>query len=146
MTSLDQATLAYVAAIIDTQGVIRTRTLATDTELPYVAVSGSNEGMLRFLAELTGTKVTITRRSYAKAGCAQHCQEKHQHVTSVSGRWSVSGAKATVLLYNTLPFLRLQVDEARGALTVGVGTKHKPATVEKMVALGWQIPTFNISP
>lgn len=138
---LDIATVAYVAGIVDTQGIIRTRT-AGDTELPFVAVSGSNEGMLRYLAEITGTKVTITRRSFSRAGCAEHCAEKHQHIVSVSGRWSVSGVKATVLLYNIRPYLRLQVEEARSALVVGTSTRFKPATVEKMRTLGWSVPTF----
>lgn len=138
---MDVATVAYVAAIIDTTAVIRTR-MANDTELPYVAVSGSNEGMLRLLGDLTGTKVTITRRSYSKAGCAEHCAEKHQHVQSVSGRWSVSGVKATVLLHNVRPYLRLQVNDAIAAINVGLATNYKPATIRKMRELGWDVPEF----
>ena len=139
---LDVPTVAYIAGIIDTQGVIRTRT-AGDTELPYVALSGPNERMLRYLASMTGTKVTITRREFVRAGCAQHCAEKHQHITSISGRWSVSGVKATVLLYNIRPYLRLQLDEAVEALVVGLTTRYKPATVQKMADLGWEIPEFS---
>lgn len=142
---MDVSTVAYVAGIIDTQGLIRTR-MAGDTELPYVGLSGSNTGMLRFLAGLTGTKVTETRRSFMRAGCSIHCKEKHQHVLSISGRWSVSGVKATVLLYNIRPYLRLQVDEAVAAIRVGVSTKFKPATVQKMVDLGWEVPTFGVTP
>lgn len=138
---MDVATVAYVAGIIDTQGIIRTRT-AGDTELPMVAVHGSNEGMLRFLGDVTGTKVTIVRRSYSKAGCAEHCAEKHQHIKSVSGRWSVTGVKATVLLHNLRPYLRLQHDDAVAAIALGVSTKFKPATIAKMQALGWDVPEF----
>lgn len=138
---MDVATLAYAAAIIDTQGIIRTR-MAGDTELPYVGVHGNNEPMLRYLGEITGTKVTIVRRAYSKAGCAQHCAEKHQHVQSVSGRWSVSGVKATVLLHNLRPYLRLQHDDAIAALNVGVTAPFKPATIQKMRELGWDAPTF----
>ena len=139
---MDMPTVAYVAGIIDTTGVIRTR-MVQDTELPYVAVSGSNEGMLRFLAEVTGAKVTITRRSYMKAGCSVHCKEKHQHIQSISGRWSVSGVKATVLLHNVRPFMRLQAAEAAAALDVGLRTGFKPATVQKMSDLGWSVPEFD---
>jgi hypothetical protein len=139
---LDTATLAYVAGVVDLLGLIRTRITQQGTELPYVALSGPNTQMLEYLGELTDTRPTITRRSYSKAGCAEHCQEKHQHVVSVSGRWSVSGVKATVVLWNIRPFLRLQADAAREALVVGVATGFKPATVKRMAELGWDVPEF----
>ena len=139
---IDTPTLAYIAGVLDLHGVIRTRT-AGDTELPYVALSGSNEGMLTFLADVTGTRAVVTRRQFSRAGCAEHCSEKHQHVTSVSGRWSVSGVKATVLLWNVRPFMRLQAEEATSALAVGMSTKYKPATVRKMAELGWDVPEFD---
>lgn len=138
---MDVPTLAYVASAIDTQGIIRIRR-AGDTDLPLVAVNGSNTQLLAFLAELTGTKSVVTRRSYSKAGCAEHCAEKHQHIVSESGRWSVTGVKATVLLYNIRPYVRFQLDDLRTALVVGMSASFKPATVQKMVDLGWEVPTF----
>ena len=141
MSGLDVPTLAYLAAVIDTRGIIRTRAVAGG-ELPMVAVHDGNEPMLRLLGELTGTKVTIVRRAYSKAGCAQHCKEKHQHVQSVSGRWSVCGAKATVLLHNLRPYLRFQQGQAADAIAVGTAAPFKPATVDKMRALGWDVPDF----
>lgn len=139
--TIDVPTLAYVASVIDTQGIIRTR-IAGDTELPMVAVHGPNIRVLNMLAELTGTKVTVVRRDYSRVGCAEHCQEKHQHITSSSGRWSVTGVKATVLLYNLRPFMRFQEEAARSALVLGQSTKFKPATIQKMVELGWEVPEF----
>lgn len=142
---LDVATVAYVAGVIDLLGVIRTRTVQ-DTELPYLALSGPNTGMLNFLGEITGTRPTITRRAYSKAGCAEHCLEKHQHIQSVSGRWSISGAKATVVLWNVRPYMRLQVEEAAAALAVGTRAGFKPATLTKIAALGWELPDFGDHP
>jgi hypothetical protein len=141
---LDVPTVAYVAGVIDLQGLIRTRQ-AGDTELPYVAVSGPNTEMLHYLAALTGTTATVTRRSYSKAGCAEHCAEKHQHIVSTSGRWSVSGVKATVLLWNIRPYLRLQTAAATSAIAVGTCTGFKQSTVAKMEQLGWDVPDFNDS-
>lgn len=136
--------MAYVAAIIDTHAIIRTRLApGTETELPFVGVHGPNVGMLAFLAGLTGTKVTTVRRQYMKAGCAEHCKEKHQHIQSVSGRWSVSGVKATVLLFNVRPYIRLQGDDLRYALDVGLRAGYKASTVTKMTALGWDAPEFD---
>lgn len=139
---MDERTIVYVAAILDSQAVIRTRD-AAGVSYPYVALSGSNAPLLRFLAGVTGMKAVVTRRSYAKAGCAEHCKEKHLHVVSESGRWSISGAKATVVLAAVLPYLRLQVEEARGALLVGLSAPFKSATLRQMDRLGWPIPEFN---
>ena len=77
-----------------------------------------------------------------KAGCSEHCGEKHQHVQSMSGRWSVTGAKATVVLWNIRPYQHLQVKAADTALVVGLGTGYKPATVARMAELGWDVPEF----
>lgn len=133
--------LAYIAGAVDLIGNIRTR-LAGDTELPMIAMSGNNAAMLNYLADVTGTRAVVTRRAYSKAGCAEHCSEKHQHVVSASGRWSVTGAKATVVLWNLRPFVRLQAEALRAALVVGLGANHKPGTVAKMAALGWDVPEF----
>lgn len=139
---MDERTIVYVAAVLDSAAVIRTRE-ASGVTYPYLALSGSNTPLLRLLGGLSGMRVVVTKRSYAKAGCAEHCKEKHLHVTSESGRWSVSGAKATVILAAVLPYLRLQVDDARAALLVGLRAPFKPATLRQMERLGWPIPEFD---
>lgn len=139
---LDQSTIVYIAAILDSQAVIRTRD-ANGVTYPYIAMSGSNTELLQFMARSTGVRAITTRRGYSRAGCAQHCAEKHQHIVSVSGRWSLNGAKATVLLSACLPYLRLQRDAALQAIAVGLTAPYKPATVRKMEEeLGWPVPEF----
>jgi hypothetical protein len=97
------------------------------TQLPSIALSNGNIDMLHYLATLTGTRAITTRRTYVKAGCTEHCREKHQHVMSVSGRWSVTGAKATVVLWNIRPFIQLQTEQVRTDLVVGLSAGFKPA-------------------
>lgn len=132
----------YVAAVIDSTAVIRTRE-ASGVVYPHVQINGGNTALLRFLAEATGMRMVVTRRDYTRAGCSEHCAEKHQHIVSVSGRWMVSGAKATVVLAASLPYLRLQRDTALEALSVGLAAPYKPASLRKMRELGWPIPEFN---
>lgn len=131
--------LAYLAGVIDSQAVIRSRQVG-DTVLPMVALHGSNMSMLDHLAAVTGTKVTPTSRTYDKAGCSEHCPDKHQHIVSKSGRWSVTGARATVLLAALRPFLRLQGFAADEALAVGLRAPRKGNTAGKMAGLGWPLP------
>jgi hypothetical protein len=97
------------------------------TQLPSIALSNGNIDMLHYLATLTGTRAITTRRTYVKAGCTEHCREKHQHVMSVSGRWSVTGAKATVVLWNIRPFIQLQTEQVQTGLVVGLSAGFKPA-------------------
>ena len=138
---MDEADLAYLAAVIDTQGRISTRQVR-EAVLPQLAVSGPNESLLRWLGDITGVRPVVTARDYGRHPCAVHCVEPHQHVRSLSGRWSVSGAKATVVLHAVLPYLRFQRDEALQAVELGLASRYKPATVVKMQALGWIPPVF----
>jgi len=133
---LDAQTLAYVAGVIDVMGRISTRAVG-DAELPQVAVSCSNEALLRWLGELTGVRPFLTSRSYHRHACGSHCPTPHSEVTSVSGRWLVAGAKATIVLRAVRPMLRLQSDDADEALRAADAAGFKPATVAKMTALGW---------
>lgn len=137
---IDAARLAYIAGIIDSLGGIRVRATPDGTDLPMVYVHAPNVAVLNYLAEATGTKMITVRRAYSRAGCAEHCAEKHQHVVSLSGRWSVTGVRATVVLWNIRPYLTLRADEARSALVVGLAAPFKPATPRKMADLGWELP------
>lgn len=137
---ISEHTKSYLAGVLDLAGVIRTRTVKTGTELPYVALSGSHGPMLNLLGQLTGTRAIITHRSYLKAGCSEHCSDKHLHVESVSGRWSVSGVKATVLLYNLRPYLFFNEGLAADAINVGLAAPFKAGVLHKMDALGWFLP------
>lgn len=138
---ITNAELAYVAALIDLQGHITSRTVR-EAVLPMVALSSPNAAVLRLLGEMTGVRPFITRRDYSRLGCVAHCPEPHQHIVSESGRWSLSGVKATVVLHSVLPFLRFQRDEAIEAIRLGLEAGYKPATIAKMAELGWRLPNF----
>lgn len=131
--------IVYIAAVIDTQGHITTRTVR-DATLPLVAVSGKNDELLRWLGRMTGVRPFITTRDYSRHACNIHCPSAHQRIVSFSGRWSLSGIKATILLQGILPYMRFQRVAAIDAIQVGLEAGYKPATIEKMKALGWQPP------
>lgn len=132
--------LAYVAALVDAAAVVRIRRTRDSTELPYVAISTPDLALLTYFADLTGVGAVPTRRQFVKAGCAVHCAERHVHVTSTSGRWSVTGVRATVLLAAVRPYLRFKTATADVALAVGLAAPRKPATLGKMTELGWPAP------
>lgn len=142
MTPLTQSDLAYVAGVVDTLGVLRTRQVG-DTRLTMLAVHSPNLPLLGYLAGLCGTKVTTVKRGYDRAGCSEHCPDRHQHITSVSGRWSVTGAKATVVLAAVRPYLRLQGYACDQVLAAAARAPSKPATWEHMASLGWPVPDLD---
>lgn len=138
---MEELELAYLAGVLDTRAVVRTRLVGGSASvLPYLAMSCGDAPLLQWLAQITGTGVTVTDRGYDKHRCLEHCSAAHEHVRSVSGRWSVSGVKATVVLAGTRPWVRFQWAEWDRAVEVGIGAPRKSATVEKMVGLGWPLP------
>lgn len=130
----------YIAGILDANGLFRVRAVQSGTKLPAVYVHGLHIELLQVLADATGTAVTVIKRDYNGVRCAEHCPERHVHTISVSGRWSVTGAKATVLLHNVLPHLRVQREVAEELLAVGMDAPRKEQTIRKMKKLGWEIP------
>jgi hypothetical protein len=140
--ALRVADLAYIAAVIDTRGHIASRSVR-EAMLPLLAVSSPEVALLNWLGEITGTRPVTTSRSYGRAGCSEHCPDAHQHVTSISGRWSVTGVKATVVLFNVAPYLRVRAQDAADAMALGLSAGFKRATVQKMAALGWALPNYD---
>jgi hypothetical protein len=140
MAGLSDAQIAYVAGVLDALGRFRIRETPDGTRLPYLAVSCPNMPLLEYLGSLTDTVPFVTKRTYDRHRCTEHCLEPHQHVVSASGRWSLSGAKATIVLAAILPHVRLQKTEIEELLAVGLDAPKKQATPNKMVALGWPMP------
>lgn len=131
--------VAYVAGVLDALARVRVHETDGGTLLPTVAVSSPNLDLLRHMAELTGVSVTIVRRNYDRLGCTEHCQEKHLHVTSHTGRWSLVGARADVVLKACRPHLVMLGRDVDQVLAQTAGAPRKPATVAKMRRLGWAV-------
>lgn len=131
--------IAWCAGVIDTLGSVKTREMETGSHLSYVAVSSPRMDILEELAELTGTSVVTVRREYDRLGCGEHCTEAHQHIKSVTGRWSLTGAKATIFLAAIEPYLRTKQEVVQATLAIGMDAPVKPATLKKMYDLGWPL-------
>jgi hypothetical protein len=129
--------LAWCAGVIDAMGIIRTRRMKTGSELGYVGVSSSKRDILKALADMTGTGITAVHRDYKRLGCNVHCEEPHLHVTSSTGRWSLTGARAAVFLLAIEPYLVIKKGAANDAIAAGLIAPRKDATLAKMYKLGW---------
>lgn len=134
---IDEPRLAWCAGVIDVLGAIRLRKTETGAQLPAVFLSSARQDVLQTLAKMTGTKVTQVFRDYNRLGCGEHCDEAHQHVLSTTGRWSLTGARATVFLSAVEPHILIRKSEVAEAIAAGLTVPHKPATVQKMYELGW---------
>jgi hypothetical protein len=136
---LDDRVFAYVAGLLDAQGLITVRTDQAGSVLPVVALSIPNQELVSWLGTLTSTTPTITKRQFSRHRCTEHCPTNHQQVSSVSMRWIVTGAKATVVLRAVRPWLRFQTEQADSVLAVADQAPYKPATFQKMRELGWPV-------
>ena len=137
---LTEADLAYIAAVIDVMGNIREMETDTGTRLPLVSVSCPDEALLAYLGEVTDMQAFVTVRRYDRHRCTEHCDEPHQHVESRSRRWTVNGAKATIILAAVEPYVRFQRDRVAEMVALGLDAPKKRATPAKMKRLGWPMP------
>jgi hypothetical protein len=141
---LGPADLAYAAALIDNLASLRVRTLG-QSRLPVVEISGKYAG-LPWLGEVTGTKVVETKRNYSRHNCTQHCPSAHAEIKSYSMRWSITGMRASIVLHNVLPFLRVQADDAHALMDYGLTLSYKGQVVNDLAKIGWKIPDLPAHP
>lgn len=134
---LSVPTLAWCAGVTDVLGNIRLRELDTGAQVPAVYASSARIDLCDRLGELTGIKTVSVFRNYNRLGCGEHCDEPHQHVMSTTGRWSLTGIKATVFLNAVLPYLQTKRADAEEALAAGLVAPYKPGVLTKMYDLGW---------
>lgn len=134
---LTVAEVAWCGGIIDIAGAVRVRKTEAGSSLAYVAISTPIVAIAERLAAMTGMKVTIVTRDYKRLGCSKHCTEAHLHVSSVTARWSLTGARAVAFLTAVRPYLVVKADEVDAVLAETASAPLKPRTVEKMRELGW---------
>ncbi len=133
--------MAYLAGVLDTRAVVRTRLVPGSVSvLPFLAVSCGDVDLLSWLGSLTGVRVTTTARGYDKHRCLEHCTKAHEHIRSVSGRWSLTGVRATVVLCATREWVRFHEEAWDRGIVAGLEAPRKPAVLQKMAALGWPVP------
>lgn len=137
---LSSEQIAYIAGIIDCQANIRSMTTDDGTVLPLVAISTPNLALANYLGAMTGIKPFMVNRTYTKHRCLEHCDKPHEHIVSSTARWSISGAKATVLLNAVLPYVQIQKNEIEELAHLGLSAPKKKATPLKMQSLGWPLP------
>jgi len=143
---LEAADLAYMAALVDNLAVLKTRRVG-EADLPSVVLTTTRSGAaVRFLATSTGSKVTEIVRAYNRKGCVDHCTQAHLHIDTTGHRWQVTGAKATIVLHNLLPYMRVQTDSARKLIHAGQTIGYKGQVVVAMRDLGWEIPDLKPQP
>lgn len=134
--------VAYVAGVIDARGHLRLE-MRHGKEQPRIAVTTRKISLLTVLSDLTGTKISMDDRGYQKRPCSEHCKDQHVHVVRQSAKWRVDCVRATVVLYNCLPFMVAQRDDALALLRVGLDN-YQPSrngTAAAMQRLGWDLPT-----
>jgi len=135
------ADLAYIAAVVDTMANLRI-CKSSKSPLPEVQVNNGNLALLDHLGRLTGVEPMRLEREYSRHLCSQHCDGPHKHVHATYGRWHLTGARATVLLHNVRPYLRLRTADAGELLEVGLAAGWKSHAIEGMLTLGWTLPPF----
>lgn len=134
---ITEAEIAWCGGVVDSLGLLRLRETPAGGHLPSVFVSTPHLPIASRLAELTGVRVTMVSRDYKRMGCGDHCTDAHLHVQSTTGRWSLTGSRATVFLRSVRPYLFVKAEEADLLLEASENPRGKPATTRKMREMGW---------
>lgn len=132
---MQESELGYIAALVDSLAKLTSRTVHRH-ELPVVTIQGKYE-ILPWLASGTGVQLMKLDKGYARHQCSEHCPEKHMVIASWTYRWQLVGARATILLDNIYPFLRLQRATAGRLIELGQDAGAKAPTIEDMKRLGF---------
>ena len=138
------ADYSYAAALVDSFGKLGTRT-AGETELPQITVQGKIPA-LPWLADLCGVKLIEITKGYTRHQCSEHCPEKHTPIASVTQRFQITGARATIALYTLQDYMRVQHVEARRLVELGRVIGYKTDVVNDMARLGWRLPELRDQP
>jgi hypothetical protein len=137
----DPPPLAWIAGVIDARGHIEAHNRHGHVQ-PRVRITTRHTPLLETLARFCGNKVVLDDRGYSRRPCGDHCTQAHSHIVRQSKQWTVDSARATVVLYNVVPFMYAQKTEAPLALEAGLN-RYPPARGDlpaQMVALGWSLP------
>lgn len=140
---LTDVQIAYVAGVVDARGHLSTNDRHGFRQ-PRIRITTRRRELLHRIAELTGTVVVDQTAGYQKRNCAEHCKDQHVHVYRQSAQWTVDSSRATILLYNVLPYLVAQADDARTLLLAGL-ERFPPARGDmpkRMTELGWALPSL----
>lgn len=133
----------YIACILDNFGGINVRRLENGTRQPVIYMYGKRETIMQWLAEVTNTTAIALTKRYSRHNCTEHCPDRHADAESSTMRWQCTGMKATILLYNVVPFMRERKAEAEAALAIGLQAPYKSAYVEQMESIGWAVPDLD---
>jgi hypothetical protein len=144
--SMSAGDLGYIAALIDVLAVLKVRQ-THGNDLPVIALTTSrSQDAVMFLANRSGSRVTTIARAYQRKGCVDHCQIAHQHIESTGYRWQVTGTRATVILHNLVPYLRVQREMAEQLVTIGKSIGYSTSVAQEMCDLGWELPVLKMQP
>lgn len=154
---ITEAQLGWMAAILDLKGMALVKNnQQRATRQLVMAVQSKDSVVINGLSRMTGTQPnpgsTRPPNKWMQRGCSDHCPEPHVHYEGglpPITQWSITGAGALVVLYNTMPYMqRPDKWEAMAAETrenvklTGQGSGMIRASVQRLADLGWQIPPF----
>jgi hypothetical protein len=141
----DRPPIAWFAGVIDARAHLESHNRHGHVQ-PRVRVTTREEALLEELARWTGAKVVLDDRAYSRRPCGEHCQNQHSHIVRQSKQWTVDSARATILLHNLLPYLRVKRERAVVCVQAGL-LRFPPArgdTHTQMLELGWEMPKTDL--
>lgn len=146
---VDEGVKGYIAALLDLKGrayvmaPIRTR----QAPRAHVGIAGvTNLKMARDLSIWIGAGAVQTQSGeFFRKGCSIHCDQPHVHGTRSTSRFTITGWRATIVLYTLEDYLFTWEEKFRGPflsmLEIEPTRNTRRGDIEdQMKGLGWDIP------
>lgn len=156
---IDPAKLGWAAAILDLQGhVVQKKNPTRATPQVVLIVDTASVIVVQGLCALTGSNVEMKQQKYKlpqqwkRRACTEHCPEAHVHMEvsmPLTGRWTVTGVAAAIVLHNLRPYLLTWDAKGWGvayeqcmdtATLTGQGSGATRPTIARLAGLGWDLP------
>lgn len=141
--SLSNGDIIWFAGVLDARAHMRLEANRGHPQ-PRLRVTTNRLSLLQAMSQMTGTKVRVDDKGYSRTQCAVHCGKKHVHIVSQSSYWNADCNRATIILFNCLPYLKAQKDEAQTLYDVGIQSYSatRNGTAGSMQRLGWALPVL----
>ena len=157
---IEEATLGWVAGILDFQGHVLRRNnsqRAAGSVQVSIYVETGIPGIPDRLCQLTGTMPEEhdqkkLKQEWLRRGCEEHCPEAHEHVRAVNMRptikWSCTGAAMAIILWNVRQYMTTDHEPWDWAMAqafsqirlTGQGSAAIIGAAKRLHALGWELP------
>lgn len=160
---INEKDLSWAAGVIDLKGRVTSKNnnqRSKSNPQTILFVETKIYEVVEELGRMTGirprTESNRHVKEFMRKGCSEHCPDKHVHLSETDvarlppmTRWTITGGGMAVVLYNLLPYFRVNkgysnvMTEVMARTNIsGPGSGVILTSLRRLNILGWQLPSI----